>query len=334
MTTAELNKAFKSFDGLNVIIIGDIMMDSYYWGDVSRISPEAPVPIVAVGKKESRLGGAGNVAVNIQAMGANPLLCGVIGKDDNGDRLIKILKDNRLSDAGLIRINGRPTTNKTRIISSAHHLIRIDEEDDSVISDTDSEKVYKSVESFIKSKKTAAIIFEDYDKGVISPALINKVTALAEKHNIPTIVDPKKRNFSAYKNVTVFKPNLKELREGLGEHVEATSVAQLNKAVDRLRKEQKIDTALITLSEHGVYVNNGKEKEIIPAHIRKISDVSGAGDSVVSVAALCTAIELSPYDTAALANLAGGQVCEKAGVAPINKKQLLEEALHYMKPKS
>jgi rfaE bifunctional protein kinase chain/domain len=334
MTSAELHKIFNSFDDLNVIIVGDIMLDSYYWGDVSRISPEAPVPIVAVGKKESRLGGAGNVALNIAAMGANPLLCGVIGKDDNGDKLIKILKDNMLSDKGLVRVSDRPTTTKTRIISNTHHLIRIDEENDGNISNVDSEKVYKCVENFVNSKKVAAIIFEDYDKGVISPALIKKITALASKKGIPTVVDPKKRNFMSYHGVTVFKPNLKELREGIKEHVEANNIGQLNKIVDKLRKDLKIGTALITLSEHGVYVNSDKEKKIIPAHIRKIADVSGAGDSVVSVAALCTALKLSSYNTAALANLAGGQVCEKAGVVPINKRQLLEEAEHYMKRKS
>lgn len=333
MTSAELHKLFKSFDRLNIIIVGDVMMDSYYWGDVSRISPEAPVPIVAVGKKESRLGGAGNVAINIQAMGATPLLCGVIGNDDNGDRLIKILKENKISDQGMVRID-RPTTNKTRIISSSHHLIRIDEEVDKPISNPDSEKVFKSIEKFVATKKVDAIIFEDYDKGVLSPALISKVTTLAKKHKIPTVVDPKKRNFLAYKNVTLFKPNLKELREGAGVSVDATNISQLNNAVDKLRKDLNIDIGLITLSEHGVYVNYAKEKKIIPAHIRKISDVSGAGDSVVSVAALCTALNVSPYYTAFLANLAGGQVCEKAGVVAVNKKQLLKEADQYMNHRS
>ena len=309
------------------------MLDSYYWGDVSRISPEAPVPIVAVGKKESRLGGAGNVAINIQAMGANPLLCGVVGKDDNGDKLLSILKENKISGEGIVRIADRPTTNKTRIISHTHHLIRIDEEVDKQIANSDSEKVFKAVEKFVTSGKTDAIIFEDYDKGVISPALINKVTALAKKHKVPTVVDPKKRNFLAYKNVTLFKPNLKELREGAGVSVDAKDITQLNKTVDKLRKDLNIDIGLITLSEFGVYVNYEKEKKVIPAHIRNISDVSGAGDSVVSVAALCTAMKLSPYYTAFLANLAGGQVCEKAGVVPVNKKQLLKEADQYMNHK-
>ena len=330
MTSAELHKLFNSFNKLNVIIIGDVMLDSYYWGDVSRISPEAPVPIVAVSKKESRLGGAGNVAINIMAMGANPLLCGVIGNDDNGERLIKILKEHKVSDHGIIRVANRPTTNKTRIISHTHHLIRIDEETDKPIAIADTEKLYKAIEKFVNTKKIDAIIFEDYDKGVITPSLISKVTTLAKKKKIPTIVDPKKRNFNDYKNVTLFKPNLKELREGLNVSVDVTNLGQLTKVVDAFRKAQNIDIGLITLSEHGVYVNYEKEKKIIPAHIRNIADVSGAGDSVVSVAALCTALNLSPYNTASLANLAGGQVCEKAGVVAVNKKQLLKEAEQYM----
>lgn len=333
MTSADLHKLFQSFNKLNIVIVGDVMLDSYYWGDVSRISPEAPVPIVAVGKKESRLGGAGNVAVNIQAMGANPLLCGVVGNDENGERLLTILKENKISDKGIVKLNGRPTTNKTRIISHTHHLIRIDEEVDKPISGSETDKVFKAIESFVNGGKVDAIIFEDYDKGVITPALIDKITSLAKKKSIPTVVDPKKRNFLAYKNVTLFKPNLKELREGLNTAVDAKNIDNLNKTVDKLRKDQNIDIGLITLSEHGVYVNYNKEKKLIPAHIRKIADVSGAGDSVVSVAALCTAMNLSPYYTAFLANLAGGQVCEKAGVVAVDKKQLLTEADQYMNHK-
>lgn len=333
MKSDQLHKLFDSFNRLNVIIIGDVMLDSYYWGDVSRISPEAPVPIVAVGSRENRLGGAGNVAINVRAMGANPILCGVIGNDDNGVRLISILKENKISDEGIVRIKDRPTTTKTRIISHNHHLIRIDEEVDKPISEINSAKVYKIVEQLVKRKRADVIIFEDYDKGVISPQLIDKVTTLAKKHKIPTIVDPKKRNFKAYRNVTLFKPNLKELKEGMGASIDAKNLNELNKTVDKLRKEQHIDIGLITLSEHGVYVNYGKEKRILPAYIRNIADVSGAGDSVVSVAALCTARNVSPYDTAFLANLAGGQVCEKAGVVPIDKKQLLKEAIQYMNHK-
>jgi len=330
VTSAELNKLFTSFNKVNALIIGDLMLDAYYWGDVSRISPEAPVPIVSVRKKESRMGGAGNVAINIQAMGATPYLCGIIGNDDNGERMLKIMQENKMPVHGVVKVTDRPTTTKTRIISHNQHIVRIDEETDTVISQQQSDKLFAQVEKIVNGGKIGVIIFEDYDKGVISSALIDKVTALAKKHEIPTVVDPKKRNFTAYRKVTLFKPNLKELKEGVGTDIDATDLEKLRKTAEVLRKKQEIDIALITLSEHGVYVNSDKEKKLIPAHIRNISDVSGAGDTVVSVAALCCALGLSPIYTAFLSNLAGGQVCEKTGVVPVNKEQLLKEAGQYL----
>jgi rfaE bifunctional protein kinase chain/domain len=315
---------------LKVLIIGDLMLDVYYWGDVSRISPEAPVPIVAVSKKESRMGGAANVAINVKAMGATPVLCGVIGDDSNGDKFVKILKEKKLSTDGIIVSEGRATTTKTRIISSNHHIVRIDDETDEYIDTKQTNRLLEEIEKFIKNKEADVIIFEDYDKGVISSNLINKVVALAVKNGIPTVVDPKKRNFTAYNEVTLFKPNLKELKEGLKVDVQVNDLKQVEKVTEQLRKKQKISNVLVTLSEHGVFINSEKEKKLVPAHIRKISDVSGAGDTVVSVAALCCAINLPPVEIAFLSNLAGGQVCEKAGVVPVDKKQLLEEAMQLM----
>lgn len=331
MTPEELKNIFKSFNQLNVLIIGDVMLDSYYWGNVSRISPEAPVPIVAVNRKESRMGGAGNVVINLQALGAKPFLCGIAGTDDNGDLLIQMLKDKNLSVDGIVRVKNRATTTKTRIISHTQHLVRIDEEDDEVIDESASEMLFLRIKEFIKEQNIQVIIFEDYDKGVISPGLIREVTTLAKEKNIPVAVDPKKRNFSHYSNVTLFKPNLKELREGLNIAVDPHQISSINTAIEKLRERGNIEIALVTLSELGVYVNSGKVKKIIPAVIRNIADVSGAGDSVISVAALCCALKLSPVDIAFLSNLAGGQVCEKAGVTPINKEQLLNEAMEHLK---
>ena len=330
MNPTELKKTFDSFNKLNVLIIGDLMLDVYYWGDVSRISPEAPVPIVAVSKKETRMGGAGNVAINIQAMGATPILCSVIGNDTNGEKLVKILKDKKLPTNGILVSEGRPTTTKTRIISNNHHIVRIDDETEEYIGDKQTKNLLEQIQKFIESGKTDVIIFEDYDKGVISSALITKVIALAKKHNIPTVVDPKKRNFTDYSGVTLFKPNLKELKEGLKIDVQAGDFKQLQVVTEQLRKKQKIGNVLVTLSEYGVFINSEKDKKLVPAHIRNISDVSGAGDTVVSVAALCCALNLPPTQIAFLSNLAGGQVCEKTGVVPVDKKQLLKEALEYM----
>jgi rfaE bifunctional protein kinase chain/domain len=327
---AELKKIFDSFNKLKVLIIGDLMVDVYYWGDVSRISPEAPVPIVAVSKKESRMGGAANVAINIQAMGATPILCGVIGDDSNGEKLLKILKEKKLPTEGIVVSEDRPTTTKTRIISSNHHIVRIDDETDEYIGEEQTKKLLEQIEKFIKKGEADVIIFEDYDKGVISASLIKKVVSLAKKYNIPTVVDPKKRNFTDYHEVTLFKPNLKELKEGLKVEVQGGDIKQVQAVTERLRKNQRIANVLVTLSEYGVFINSEKEKKLVPAHIRNISDVSGAGDTVVSIAALCSALNLPPLDIAFLSNLAGGQVCEKTGVVPVDKKQLLKEALQFM----
>jgi D-glycero-beta-D-manno-heptose-7-phosphate kinase len=330
LNPAELKKIFDSFDKLKVLIIGDLMLDVYYWGDVSRISPEAPVPIVAVSKKESRMGGAANVAINIQAMGATPILCGVIGNDSNGEKLVKILKEKKLHTEGIMVSEERPTTTKTRIISSNHHIVRIDDETDEYIGDKLTKKLLSQIQKFIEKGNADVIIFEDYDKGVLSADLIKKVIAMAKKKGIPTVVDPKKRNFTSYHEVTLFKPNLKELKEGLGMEVQAGNMAQVQQVTEHLRKSQKIANVLVTLSEHGVFINSDKEKKLVPAHIRNISDVSGAGDTVVSIAALCCALHMTPVQIAFLSNLAGGQVCEKTGVVPVDKKQLLNEAMQFM----
>ncbi len=262
MESKNLNRIFDSFNNLRVLIIGDIMLDVYYWGEVSRISPEAPVPIVAVRQKESRMGGAGNVAINIQAMGAIPVLCSVIGNDSNGERLIKILKEKKLPTEGLIVADDRPTTTKTRIISSNHHIVRIDDETDEYVGAKQTKKLLNQIQKFIEGGKTDVIIFEDYDKGVISPELIKKVVALARKNKIPTVVDPKKRNFTDYKEVTLFKPNLKELREGLGVDLQAADIKHVQLVTEQLRKTQKIESVLVTLSRTwGIYINSEKEKD-------------------------------------------------------------------------
>lgn len=322
-----IKETFKSFNELNVLIIGDVMVDSYMWGKVNRISPEAPVPIVAIESKERRLGGAANVALNIQAMGANPILCSVIGIDYEGQIFLDLLKKQKLSQKGILKSRTRITTNKTRVIGNNHQILRVDEEVEDDISLSETDQLLQLILFILQHDKIDVIIFEDYNKGLITPKLIKSVVDMAKKRNIPIAVDPKKKNFMNYKGVTLFKPNLKELREGLKLDFEQDNLKELQKAVSSFRVKQKITTALITLSEHGVYTDSRNVKELIPAHIRKIADVSGAGDTVISVAALCLAMELHPVLTAAISNLAGGLVCEQVGVAPIEKQKLLEEAL-------
>jgi rfaE bifunctional protein kinase chain/domain len=323
-----IRELFKSFANLNVLIIGDVMIDNYIWGKVNRLSPEAPVPIVSVQQKEMRLGGAANVALNIQALGANPILCSVIGADIEGNAFLDLLKKQKLSPKGILKSRQRPTTIKTRIIGNNHQLVRVDEESEEDITPNETQNLLTLINYIIHHDKIDVIIFEDYNKGLITPKLIQKVVELAKQKSIPVCVDPKKKNFNAYKMVTLFKPNLKELKEGLKLDVDDMSISELQKIVSSYRVKQKINSILVTLAEKGVIINTRTTKAHIPAHIRKIADVSGAGDTVISVAALCEAMQCNPILTAALANLAGGLVCEEVGVVPINKSRFLEEALN------
>lgn len=322
----ELHQLFNSFNQLNILIVGDVMIDAYVFGDVFRISPEAPVPIVVANKKENRLGGAANVALNIKALGANPILCSVVGNDENGKLFCSLLEQQQMDNNKIILSNDRSTTVKTRIIGNKHQMLRIDDEILYSINNNEEKKLITVIENCIKEKKIDAIIFEDYDKGCLTATAIKSIINIANKNNIPTAVDPKKNNFLNYKNVTLFKPNLRELKEGLKTDFDIKDKSQLQKTVVELLNKLHAKTALITLSELGIYIATTTESYAAPAHIRNIADVSGAGDTVISVAALCLAKKTSNKILAELSNLAGGLVCEKLGVVSINKNQLLAEA--------
>lgn len=326
MKIENMQQLVSSFGKLRVLIIGDVMVDSYMWGKVERISPEAPVPVVAVTKKEIRPGGAANVALNIRSLGATPLLCSVIGNDEAGKQFLNLIAEMKMDSSLLVKSSKRTTTVKTRIIGNNHQMLRVDEEQEESLPPSITNEMLSRILPLLKNKKADVVIFEDYDKGVISETLIEKVVAEANRADIPVAADPKRKNFLAYKNIALMKPNLKELREGLKTDIDTANPASLKSAVKKLRQSQKIDSVLVTLSEKGIFVSNITTEKIFPAHVRNISDVSGAGDTVISVAALCTAMKLSPEITARLSNLAGGQVCEKAGVVPVDLKQFISEA--------
>jgi rfaE bifunctional protein kinase chain/domain len=273
------------------------------------------------------LGGAANVALNIQALGANPILCSVIGVDYEGQAFLDLLKTQKLSQKGILKCRDRITTVKTRVIGNNAQLLRVDEEVEDEIEPSETQQLLTLISYIINHDKIDVIIFEDYNKGLITTKLVSKVVELAKSKNIPTCVDPKKKNFNTYKGVSLFKPNLKELREGIKMDVSGDNINELQRAVSSFRVKQKAETILVTLAEKGVITNSRTIKEHITAHIRSIADVSGAGDTVISVAALCRALECNDIVTAALANLSGGLVCEQIGVVPVNKEQLLEEAL-------
>jgi rfaE bifunctional protein kinase chain/domain len=317
---------FQKFDKLHVLIVGDVMVDAYVWGRASRLSPEAPVPVVNVERTEQRLGGAANVALNVQALGATPLLCSVVGDDLGGDQLLGLLHTHHLPTDGIVRSAHRPTTFKQRILAQGQQLLRIDSEVENTLNDDEAAQLLSAFEDLLP--RADVVIFEDYDKGVLSEAIIGQCVARARERGVPTVVDPKKKNFLAYRDCTLFKPNLKELREGLKLEFGTPDVdrAGFEAAVARLREVLAPEIVLVTLSEHGVFAQQAEEKTYLPAHLRTISDVSGAGDTVISIAACCVALGQPAAFTAALANLGGGLVCEQVGVVPIEKQRLLQEA--------
>jgi len=329
ITTDSINQLFSNFNNLNVLIIGDVMVDSYIWGSVNRISPEAPVPIVEVKKRENRLGGAANVGLNLKALGATPFLCSVIGTDQRGDDFITLLNKEGLPLEGVIKCDDRITTTKFRVIGNNVQLLRVDEETTTLLTDKQHELLIEKLLNIINKNKIDVIIFQDYDKGVISQKLIEIVVKNANAKKIPVVVDPKKANFLSYNNVTMFKPNLKEIKEGLNLDFSDDNNVNIELAVAKLQDKLNANIILNTLSEKGVFVSwkikGGYESRLIPAHLRNIADVSGAGDTVISVAALCVAQGIEPQVMAAIANLAGGIVCEEVGVVSVNKEKFKDE---------
>jgi len=316
---------FDKFNGLRILVIGDVMLDAYVMGKVNRISPEAPVPIVSLENEDARIGGAGNVALNLLALGANPIICGVIGEDTSGDKLLNLFEKNGISTDGLVKSIARKTTVKTRVISNKQQLLRIDSESTFPLLESEEIKLNKTIQNII-NQGIDGIIFEDYNKGVLTDSVIQNTIKIAKEKDIPTAVDPKKENFLSYKGVSLFKPNLKELKEGLNINFDFnTNKELLDKGIELLEEKLQNEISFVTLSENGVFIKNQTEKYYVPAHMRSISDVSGAGDTVIAVATLCLISGASTKQIAEISNLAGGLVCEKSGVVSISKNELLKE---------
>ena len=326
MKKVNIEQVFSMFSELNVLIIGDAMVDSYLWGKVDRISPEAPIPIVTVTRQENRLGGAGNVSLNIQSLGAKPILVSIIGDDEKGRTFQELMKENNLTTEGIFVDEKRLTTLKTRIISGGQQISRVDQEVSFLISPEFEKKIFDKIKSIIDHEHIDIVIFVDYDKGLITPWLIKNVIDLAKSKNILTAADPKNRNFNNYQYVDLFKPNFKEFKDGLKLQVEKTDMDELKKVSENFKKGNHIGLIFITLSELGVFLTNGVSQNYYPAEVRDIADVSGAGDTVIAAASLCLAAGLPISFMAQLSNLAGGLVCEKLGVVPIDLDLLKKEA--------
>ena len=330
MPGKDFDKLFHQVKQLKVAVIGDVMLDTYWWGNVDRISPEAPVPVVAVSKREQRIGGAGNVALNVHSLGASVSMISVLGKDEDAERLTKLMEGNGIQTKYLVHSEHRITTNKIRIISRNQHMMRLDAELSEDLIAKDEDRLLYAFENYIAAENPDVVIMEDYNKGVLTENVIKRIISLCKKHNILSAVDPKRKNFFAYQGVDIFKPNFKEVKDGLNILTDAVNLAVLKDMHLLMQDKLKQQVSLITLSEKGVFYQQENNAAIISTHIRSIADVSGAGDTVIAVASLVFAASKDAKLMAEIANIAGGLVCEEVGTVAIDKDRLLEECKHLL----
>jgi D-glycero-beta-D-manno-heptose-7-phosphate kinase len=318
-----LYEIFSSIQNKFVAVIGDVMLDRYIWGKVSRISPEAPVPVVDVLRRSNHLGGASNVALNIKSLGGVPVLFGVVGRDSNATELRDIFHQTNVITDFLVEDADRPTTVKTRVIAGSQHVVRIDYEDRQQISADTMRRVLERLEAHLGS--IHSIILQDYNKGVIGPELIREVIALARSRDIPVLVDPKFTNFFEYRGVTVFKPNRTETEEAL--KCRLTDAESFETAARELRNRLECEHVLLTLGELGMLLlqSDGSVTRI-PTKARKVADVSGAGDTVIATMAVAIAGGATLTEASQIANFAGGLVCEEVGIVPVDRDALYDAA--------
>ncbi len=324
MIADNFDELFHRLSTYKVAVIGDVMLDTYLWGNVERISPEAPVPVVSLIRKEYRLGGAANVALNLKSLNVEAAMFSVIGDDDDGKLLITRFKEEGIDTTNLLTSAKRITTNKSRIISRSQHMLRLDAEITHDLDESDENRLLEAVSRYLEASKPQVVILEDYNKGVLTERIIREVIKLCNRHGILSAVDPKRKNFFAYKGVSIFKPNLKEVREALNVSIDPVDQPSLETIHQLLVKKLSHQVSLITLSEMGVFFH-GTKSGIIPTHIRNISDVSGAGDTVIAVASLVYAATGDLRLMAETANIAGGLVCEEVGTVAVNMERLIEE---------
>ena len=325
MDINKFNQLFEGFAATKIGVVGDIMLDTYWWGGVDRISPEAPVPIVSLQRKETRVGGAANVALNLRALGAPTTLFAVVGIDAEAKELNALLKAEGINTEYIHSSASRVTTNKVRIMGRNQQMMRLDHENTHDINETESKSLLDNFYTYVEKEQPALIILEDYNKGVLTKEIIETIIAYCNKRGIPTAVDPKQKNFLAYKNCTLFKPNLKEVKEGLKIEIPTVDLAHMQQVHQALKAALIHSISFITLSEHGVFYAQENKQQLIPTHIRNIADVSGAGDTVIAVASLVYAYSKDMALAAEIANIAGGLVCELVGTAPIDKNVLAAE---------
>jgi D-glycero-beta-D-manno-heptose-7-phosphate kinase len=325
MSSVNFDKLFQQVSQIKVGIIGDVMLDTYWWGHVERISPEAPVPVVTFNKREHRVGGAANVALNAVALGAKVSVLSITGDDDDAILLQALLSKSNIDTSNLLKSEERITTNKMRIISRNQQMMRLDAETTNDLLPADENKLIKAFGKYIKKEKPQVIILEDYNKGILTEKVINQIIAQCKKNKIIIAVDPKRKNFFAYQQADIFKPNLKEVQEGLNLLQDEINLSALKHMHQQMIKKLHHQISLITLSEKGIFYHHAKQAKIFPSHVRNIADVSGAGDTVIAVASLVYAATKNAQLMAEIANIAGGLVCEEVGTVAIDREKLINE---------
>jgi rfaE bifunctional protein kinase chain/domain len=309
------------FRDLHLLIVGDVMIDRYISGDVKRISPEAPVPVVDQKSYENRAGGAANVALNVLNLGAKATLLSVAGEDEAKLILNEVLEKYSGLNLDIYTCPDRKTTVKTRIMAGNQHLLRVDNEDKHDINATQEKEIIDRFSKLLSTDTINGVILQDYNKGLLTPQVIESIINYCVSKDIPTFIDPKEKNFFAYKGCTFFKPNKKEVMQSVGLRMELADIDKY------LRERLTHKVSLITLGKEGLYIHDGTKGTIYPASPRMISDVCGAGDSVISVVSLCYLKGMDLSSIARVANVAGGQVCELPGVVPVNYQNLKTELL-------
>ncbi|MGL5000492.1 MAG: D-glycero-beta-D-manno-heptose-7-phosphate kinase [Cetobacterium sp.] len=318
MEKSRLEEILNSFENLKVAVVGDMMLDDYLIGSVERISPEAPVPVVSIKKERFVLGGAANVVNNLSTLGAQAVCFGVIGEDFDGDRLIKELEKKGIETSGVVKSEERPTIVKRRIISGNQQLLRLDWEDPRPISSALEDNLLKHIENKIDGLD--AIILSDYDKGLLTPRVVKKIISLCKEKNIIVTVDPKPKNALNYIGATSMTPNRKEAIECLGK----TSFDDIVEIGKELKEKLKLNSLLLTRSEEGMSLFEGENLINIPTYAKEVYDVTGAGDTVISVFTLACAAGVTSYEAAKIANTAAGVVVGKMGTSTVTKEEILE----------
>jgi len=311
---------YQQFANQHILVIGDAMLDHYLSGAANRISPEAPVPVVLVNKSEHKLGGAANVAANLQKLGATTYLAAICGDDKSGAILKRKLNQAGIDNKDTLIIKGRKTTVKTRVLSKKQQLLRFDVEDAVEINNKLAKNITENITALLNTKPITAVVLQDYNKGLLIPFLIENVIELCAQKNIPVLVDPKFQHFFAFQNCTLFKPNLKEIAAHLNFTVNPSNKNHLDKAANLIFEQLNNQITVITLSEYGIYYNvkNGPSGIIKPQSL-DVADVSGAGDTVIAALTLGLATNMSIEKNVAIANAAAGIVCQMAMVEPVTK---------------